>query len=93
MVVRMRHTKGHTGRRRSHHKLESKSFIKCSSCGASKERHKVCLSCGKYKEREVINVLAKIEKKEKKRKKLEKERQNEQVASKEKKPAADVKSE
>jgi large subunit ribosomal protein L32 len=89
MVVRMRHTKGHTGRRRSHHSLESKGFMKCPSCGASKERHRVCLSCGKYKEREVINVLAKIEKKEKKRKKLEKERQEEQTAAKEEKPAVE----
>lgn len=71
MVVRMRHTRGHTRRRRSHHALSPKNFIKCSKCGADSLPHLVCLNCGYYKGKEVVNVLKKLSKKEKKAKQKE----------------------
>lgn len=52
----MRHTKGHTGNRRSHHALEEARFSKCPSCGAEHVRHQVCTSCGMYRGRVVIDV-------------------------------------
>lgn len=71
MVVRMRHTSGHTRRRRSHHALKTKSFVRCSKCGADTLSHVVCLNCGYYKGREVVDVLKKLNKKEKKQKQKE----------------------
>ncbi len=71
MVVRMRHTSGHTRRRRSHHALSAKNFIKCQKCKADVLPHMVCLNCGFYKDREVVNVLKKLTKKERKEKEKE----------------------
>ncbi|MEK7606310.1 MAG: 50S ribosomal protein L32 [Patescibacteria group bacterium] len=56
MTVRMRHTKGHTGNRRSHHALTEARFSLCANCGASHIRHQACPSCGQYRGRQVIDV-------------------------------------
>ena len=66
MSVRMRHTKGHTANRRSHHALKALRLSSCKDCGTLHLRHKVCETCGKYRGKQVIDVMAKIEKKNKK---------------------------
>jgi large subunit ribosomal protein L32 len=72
MVNRMRHTRSHTANRRSHHALKEQKLSMCSSCGAPKLNHAVCLNCGKYNGRVVIDVHAALAKKEKKMKERQK---------------------
>lgn len=59
MVVHMRHTRGHTGNRRSHHALKGAQFTVCKDCGAKHLMHRVCASCGKYRGRVVVDVMKK----------------------------------
>ncbi len=68
MVIRMRHTRAHTGNRRSHHALTALKFTKCSNCNQAKETHKVCTNCGFYRGRLVVDVVKKAEKKQAKKK-------------------------
>jgi|TARA_B100001964_G_scaffold10238_1_gene10986 large subunit ribosomal protein L32 len=69
----MRHTKGHTGNRRSHHALEEPRLAKCTDCGEMHLKHRVCENCGKYRGRVVIDVEKEIQKKEEKAKKKQRE--------------------
>jgi len=71
MTVRMRHTKSHTGRRRSHHALKKTAVSLCLKCGESKLPHHVCSNCGNYNQRSVLDVLKKLTKKQKKLKEKE----------------------
>jgi large subunit ribosomal protein L32 len=64
----MRHTHSHTKNRRSHHALTGSAFVVCKKCNKEIVPHRVCSHCGYYKGREVVNVLAKMEKKAKKKK-------------------------
>ncbi len=57
--------------RRSHHALQALVFSKCSHCRAEVLPHTVCQNCGYYKGRQVIDVLAKLDKKERKKKEKE----------------------
>lgn len=77
----MRHTKSHTNNRRSHHSLKTKNLGKCASCGYLIRPHTVCINCGKYEGRQVVDVLAKLDKKEKKRKQKELEAQEAQAGA------------
>ncbi len=59
----MRHTKGHTGNTRSHHALKAPRLSACQDCGAFHLRHRMCETCGKYNGKQIVDVMAKIEKK------------------------------
>ncbi len=54
----MRHTRGHTGNRRSHHSLTAANLSKCSHCGAAHRPHHMCLECGYYNGRQVVDMTA-----------------------------------
>jgi large subunit ribosomal protein L32 len=52
----MRHTRAHTGNRRSHHALKAENLVSCSHCGASRRPHHMCLECGYYNGRQVLDL-------------------------------------
>jgi large subunit ribosomal protein L32 len=68
---KQRHTKSRRNKRRSHHALKKQIFSLCSKCGSPILPHTLCLNCGAYGGREVIDVLAKLTKKERKKKEKE----------------------
>lgn len=64
----MRHTKSHTNNRRSHHALTPSKIGTCKKCHAPALPHQICKNCGTYAGREIVDVLAKLTKKERKEK-------------------------
>lgn len=64
MVVRMRHTRAHTGNRRSHHALTSKAITTDTKSGSTHLRHRVDMSTGMYRGKKVIDVVKAVEKKQ-----------------------------
>lgn len=64
MTVRMRHTKGHTANRRSHHALKARGFGIEKETGVAHLRHHVDMTTGRYKGRQVIDVVKKVEKRQ-----------------------------
>ncbi|MEY4602179.1 MAG: ribosomal protein large subunit ribosomal protein [Candidatus Parcubacteria bacterium] len=66
MVVRMRHTRGQTGSRRSHHALKNPGVTVDSKTGVAHMRHRASVVTGMYRGRQVIDVQAKLAKKTKK---------------------------
>ena len=71
MVIRMKHSKGKRNRVRSHHALARQQFSVCSHCHQPTLPHIICQNCGYYRGRQVIDVLAKLDKKERKKKEKE----------------------
>ncbi len=67
----MRHTRGHTRNRRSHHALTATDLTLCSNCGQPTPKHMVCKNCGHFKGRMIIDMTAKIDKKAVKAQKAE----------------------
>ncbi len=55
----MRHTRGHTANRRSHHALKGARFETCQKCGAKHLMHRVCGKCGTYRGRMVVDTMKK----------------------------------
>lgn len=80
MVIRMKHTKGKRNRVRSHHALTPVRAARCSHCGQPSLPHIMCKNCGYYAGRQVIDVLAKLDKKERKKKEKELHAHEEEAA-------------
>lgn len=53
MSVRMRHTRGHTGNRRSHHALAGVSVIKDKESGALRLPHRLDETTGMYRGKQI----------------------------------------
>lgn len=81
MAVPKKHTtKSKRDKRRMNIFLKPSTLISCPRCGKLKLPHTVCKNCGYYKGVEVLNVLAKLEKKERKRREKEiKEKEKEET--------------
>ena len=56
MVIRMRHTKGHTANRRSHHALTAPKYAVDKETGSTNLRHRVDLSNGMYRGKKIIDL-------------------------------------
>lgn len=69
MVVRMRHTRAHTGNRRSHHGLTGVALTVDTNTGSTHVRHRMDPKTGMYRGRKVVDLVAKVEKKQAKAKK------------------------
>lgn len=65
MVVRMRHTRAHTGHRRSHHALEAVRLT-TDKDGVMHQRHRASAETGRYRGRQVIDIAGKMAKRHKK---------------------------
>jgi large subunit ribosomal protein L32 len=70
-LPKQRHTKGHRNQRRMHIFVKPLTIAKCPKCQKPVLPHTLCQNCGTYKGREVIDVLAKLSKKEKKQREKE----------------------
>ena len=74
-VPKQRHTKSRRNKRRSHHALKKQAVFYCSKCKATVKPHYLCHNCGTYDGKEVVDVMAKLTKKERKKKEKEIETQ------------------
>ena len=70
-VPRHRHTTSKVHQRRMHIFITPAVLTTCQKCKKPVLPHTVCKNCGYYKGNEVINVMAKLTKKEKKVKEKE----------------------
>jgi len=80
-----RTTKSKRDKRRQHIFIKKPALGKCPKCGKSIIHHTVCPFCGHYAGREVIDVMAKLNKKEKKKREKdikEKEREDKGISPK-----------
>lgn len=85
-VPKRKKTKSSVKQRRMHQFLVEPVLTPCPKCNKPRKLHSVCPNCGFYKGKEVINVLAKLEKKERKlREKDIKETEKDQKGEKQEK--------
>jgi len=70
-VPKVRQTSSRRNRRRAHHALKGVAVSHCPKCKEATTPHVACKNCGFYNGREVIDVFAKLDKKEKKKKEKE----------------------
>ncbi len=70
-VPKQRKTKSRRNQRRMHIFLKKPVLVACSHCGKKIRPYIVCRYCGYYKKKEVIDVFAKLDKKEKKKREQE----------------------
>lgn len=63
MVVRMRHTRAHTGNRRSHHALLNPGFIKNKETGKAEYKHRATLETATYRGKKVAYLEKALDKK------------------------------
>ena len=68
---KQKHTQSRKNKRRSNVNIKTPELIHCPKCGKSVLPYTACRYCGYYKGREIINVLAKLKRKEKKKRKKE----------------------
>jgi large subunit ribosomal protein L32 len=83
-VPRHSHTRSKVGKTRMHKYIRQSALNYCPKCKKPVLSHTACKNCGYYKGKEVINVLAKLTKKEKKEK--EKEIKQAEMQSKQDQP-------
>lgn len=65
-VPRHKHTRSSVGQRRMHIFITPAVLASCLKCGKPVRPHIVCKYCGYYKNTQVLDVMAKLTKKEKK---------------------------
>ena len=70
-VPKWHRSKSRQGQRRMHIFLKTPRLVACKKCGKPVLAHTLCVNCGTYRGREVIDVLAKLDKKQRKQKKKE----------------------
>lgn len=78
-VPKQRHTKSRRNNRRMHLFIKSPILSICSKCKKEKLPHRTCQYCGYYKGKEVVNVMAKLDKKEQKKRAKEMEAGKEEI--------------
>jgi large subunit ribosomal protein L32 len=61
MSIRMRHTRGHTGNRRSHHALKNKNVVTDKESGNLRLPHRLDEATGMYRGKLVVPPKAKAE--------------------------------
>lgn len=82
-VPKQRHTKSRRNKRRMHIFAKSPALTKCLKCGKSVLPHTICWNCGYYKRVEIIDVMARLTKKERKaREKEMREKEKKEKGSK-----------
>lgn len=65
MSIRMRHTSGHTGNRRSHHALKQMNIVKDAESGNLRLPHRIDEVTGMYRGKQIFAPKAKSEHKTK----------------------------